>query len=202
MCLAPEDGLLLTLMFSALVRNTVFLKVCPRQGAAPELQHTNRKGTTERELFIYLFPLLPLKLTVMMLLWPRPLILCASGKADWYINTWVYYSWKTFLKTQGEGEMVGSNLPSLREKISPRGVLNDTEAFGCGRKSASFMKWVSSILGGGRLRLNGICHRSPDISACCPLRTVWILLKSWLCLCSPGLGCSLQSSVLWHWVPC
>lgn len=45
--------------------------------------------------------------------------------------------------------MVGSNLPSLREKISPRGVLNDTEALGCGRKSASFMKWVSSILGRG-----------------------------------------------------
>ncbi|PKU33592.1 hypothetical protein llap_16104 [Limosa lapponica baueri] len=39
-----------------------------KAGSCSKLQHTNRKGTTERELFIYLFPLLSLKLTVMMLL--------------------------------------------------------------------------------------------------------------------------------------
>lgn len=54
---------------------------------------------------------------------------------------------KDLLKTQGEGEIVGSNLLSLGEKISPRRVLNDTVAFGYRRKSASFMKWVSSMWG-------------------------------------------------------
>lgn len=38
---------------------------------------------------------------------------------------------KDLLKTQGEREMVGSHVSSLREKISPWVVLNDTAAFGC-----------------------------------------------------------------------
>lgn len=67
---------MLTSIFPALVRNTVFLEELSK------LQCTDRKGTAQEGLFLYLFPLLSFKIHYNDVAMTQASISCAPGKAD------------------------------------------------------------------------------------------------------------------------